>query len=49
MDEGAEKYIDISGRIQGDFLMMEIENSFRGTGECYMANRLTKDFLLFIN
>lgn len=32
MDDGAEKYIDISGRIQGDFLMMEIENSFRGAG-----------------
>ena len=27
-----EKYIRVSGRIQGDFLMMEIENSFRGRG-----------------
>lgn len=29
---GTEKYIRISGRIQGDFLMMEIENSYQGTG-----------------
>ncbi len=29
---GTEKYIRVSGRIQGDFLMMEIENSFRGKG-----------------
>ncbi len=36
---GIEKYIHVSGRIQGDFLMMEIENSFhenrafkKGTG-----------------
>ena len=32
ISSGAEKYIHVSGRIQGDFLMMEIENSFRGTG-----------------
>ncbi len=25
-------YIHVSGRIQGDFLMMEVENSFRGNG-----------------
>ncbi|MCI8392212.1 MAG: GHKL domain-containing protein [Roseburia sp.] len=31
-DEGAEKYIGVSGRIQGDFLMLKIENSFRGKG-----------------
>lgn len=30
MDEGAEKYIRVTGRIQGDFLFMEIENSFQG-------------------
>ncbi len=29
---GTEKYIRVSGRIQGDFLMMEIENSSRGKG-----------------
>ena len=29
---GIEKYIRVSGRIQGDFLMMEIENSFHGKG-----------------
>ena len=26
------KYIRVSGRIQGDFLMMEIRNSFHGKG-----------------
>lgn len=25
-----DRYIHVSGRIQGDFLMMEVENSFRG-------------------
>ena len=30
MDAGTEKYIYISGRIQGDFLMMEIENNYQG-------------------
>ncbi len=29
---GMGKYIRVSGRIQGDFLMMEIENSFHGKG-----------------
>lgn len=28
VDAGIEKYIHVSGRIQGDFLMLEIENSF---------------------
>ena len=32
MDAGMEKYIRVSGRIQGDFFMMEIENSFHGKG-----------------
>ncbi len=32
LDAGIEKYIRVSGRIQGDFLMMEIENSFHGKG-----------------
>ncbi len=32
LDAGIEKYIHVSGRIQGDFLMMEIENSFHGKG-----------------
>ncbi len=32
MSSGAKKYIHVSGRIQGDFLMMEIENSFQGEG-----------------
>lgn len=30
MDDNEEKYIRMTGRIQGDFLFMEIENSFRG-------------------
>ena len=32
LDAGVEKYIRVSGRIQGDFLMMEVENSFHGKG-----------------
>lgn len=32
MGDGVEKYIHISGRIHGDFLMMEIENCFQGGG-----------------
>ena len=32
LDAGMEKYIRVSGRIQGDFLMMEIRNSFHGKG-----------------
>ncbi len=32
MDAGMEKYIRVSGRIQGDFLMVEVRNSFRGKG-----------------
>ncbi len=30
LDTGMEKYIHVSGRIQRDFLMMEIKNSFHG-------------------
>ena len=30
LDAGMGKYIRVSGRIQGDFLMMEIQNSFHG-------------------
>lgn len=32
MDDNADKYIRVTGRIQGDFLFMEIENSFHGKG-----------------
>ncbi|RKI44040.1 GHKL domain-containing protein [bacterium D16-51] len=32
LDDSIEKYIRIFGRLQGDFLMMEIENSFHGKG-----------------
>lgn len=31
MDGSREKYIRVAGRIQGDFLFLEIENSFQGT------------------
>ena len=30
LDAGIEKYIHVFGRIQGDFLMIEVENSFHG-------------------
>lgn len=32
MDNSADRYIHVSGHIQGDFLLLEIENSFRGKG-----------------
>ena len=32
LDAGMEKYIHVSGRIQGDFLMMDIDNSLHGNG-----------------
>lgn len=32
MDAGMEKYIRLSGRTQGDFLMVEVRNSFPGKG-----------------
>lgn len=30
MDYGKEKYIRVTGRIQGDFILLEVENSFQG-------------------
>ena len=30
MDADAERYIRVSGRMQGDFLLMEVENGFQG-------------------
>ncbi len=30
--DGAEKYIRVTGHVQGDFILLEIENSFQGTG-----------------
>jgi len=30
MDNGAEKYIRVTGHTQGDFILLEIENSFKG-------------------
>lgn len=32
MDNHAEKYIYVTGRIQGDFILIEIENSFQANG-----------------
>ncbi len=32
MDNGAEKYIRVTGHMQGDFILLEIENSFQGKG-----------------
>lgn len=32
MDENAEKYIHLTGRIQGDFILIEVENSFQADG-----------------
>jgi hypothetical protein len=32
MEESAEKQIQVTGRVQGDFIFMEIENSFQGNG-----------------
>lgn len=32
MEENAEKQIQVTGRVQGDFIFMEIENSFQGNG-----------------
>ncbi|MDE6387749.1 MAG: GHKL domain-containing protein [Lachnospiraceae bacterium] len=31
-DDGVEKYIRVSGHMQGDFMLLEIENSFEGKG-----------------
>ncbi len=41
MDAGLEKYIRVSRRMQGDFLMMEIENSFHGKGTCKQGTGLS--------
>lgn len=30
VEDGAEKYIRVSGRMQGDFILLEVENCFRG-------------------
>ncbi len=32
MDSGAGKYIRVTGDVQGDFILLEIENSFQGKG-----------------
>ena len=30
IDKGKQKYIHMTGKVQGDFLLMEIENSYSG-------------------
>lgn len=32
IDDDAEKYIRLTGRIQGDFVLLEVENGFQGKG-----------------
>lgn len=32
IDAGADKYIRLTGRIQGDFVLLEVENGFQGKG-----------------
>ncbi len=32
MDKAAEKFIRVTGQVQGDFILLEIENSFQGKG-----------------
>ncbi len=32
MEDSDKKYIRVTGRIQGDFILLEMENSFRGNG-----------------
>lgn len=32
IEDGSEKYIRVTGRMQGDFVLLEVENSFRGRG-----------------
>lgn len=32
MDSDAEKYIRVTGHMQGDFILLEVENSFQGKG-----------------
>lgn len=38
MGDGAERYIRVSGRIQGDFLLIEMENSFHIENSFYAGN-----------
>lgn len=32
IEEGGDKYIHVSGRVQGDFILIEVENSYEGNG-----------------
>lgn len=38
---GAEKYIRVSGHIQGDLILVEVENSFRGKGSAERGTGLS--------
>ncbi len=41
MNNDAEKYIRVTGRIQGDFVFLEIENSFSGKGSIVKGTGLS--------
>lgn len=41
MGEGVEKYIRVTGRMQGDFLLIEVRNSFQGKGVFAMGTGLS--------
>ncbi|MDE6601930.1 MAG: GHKL domain-containing protein [Lachnospiraceae bacterium] len=41
VSDGSEKYIRVTGRIQGDFVLVEVENSFLGTGAAVTGTGLS--------
>lgn len=41
MEENEKRYIRVAGRIQGDFILMEVENSFRGNSMFKMGTGLS--------
>lgn len=41
VSDGAEKYIRMSGRLQGDFILLEVENSFQGKGRAAKGTGLS--------
>ena len=42
MEGGADRYIRVAGRIQGDFLLIEVENSFRKESGSHQENGIYK-------
>ena len=41
ISSGKQKYIHVTGKVQGDFLLMEIENSYSGRGMIHSGTGLT--------